>query len=178
LLDLLLKEQEMNSQQKAIVGGYDLITQADDMLVAKDYQEAVRLYEEATTLAFQPAKELQAARDGENGVSEFPTVPSGLIWLINAKQREATSRMNMGDKDGAIEAAKLACELSQNASPAAFEVLHEMYQSKGDASGELYALRALFGLPPEPQKPSTTVANKRRTLGFRLAKLEREQLSK
>jgi tetratricopeptide (TPR) repeat protein len=177
LLDLLFEEQEMNFQQKAIVGGYDLITQADDMVATKNYQEAVRLYEEATSLAFQPAKELQAARDDEIGVSEFPTVPSGLIWLINAKQREATSRMNMGDMDGAIEAAKLACELSQNASPEAFEVLHEMYQSKGDASGELSALRALFGLPPEPQKPSTTVANKRRTLGFRLAKLEREQLS-
>jgi tetratricopeptide (TPR) repeat protein len=124
LLDLLFEEQEMNSQQKAIVGGYDLITQADGMLAANNYQEAVRLYEEASSLAFQPAKELQAARDGENGVSEFPTtvVPSGLIWLINAKQREATSRMNMGDKDGAIEAAKLACELSQNASPEAFEV--------------------------------------------------------
>lgn len=178
LLDLLFEEQEMNSQQKAIVGGYDLITQADDMMATKNYQEAVRLFEEATSLACQPAKELQATRDGENEVPDFPAVPTGLIWLINAKQREATSRMNMGDKDGAIEAAKLACELSQNASPEAFEMLHEMYQSKGDASGELYALQALFGLPPELQKPSTTVANRRRTLGFRLAKLESEQLSK
>jgi hypothetical protein len=178
LLDLLVEEKgDLSPQQQAIAEGYDLVTEAATALYGKDYSKAVQLYEEGIAKALKPAMDLQEAREQglENGIvgDEAPCVPAGLEWLIKARQGEATARLQIGDSDGAVVAAQAACEVSRNSSPEVFELLHEVFKSTGDESGELSALQALFDLP-EPEKLTTIIANKRRQLGFRLAKLERD----
>jgi hypothetical protein len=120
----------------------------------------------------QAALDLEARRNTLE-IPEEPSLKPGLLWLVKARKNEAAAKLNLGDQDGAILSARSACDLSRNAFPEAFELLHEAYQAKGDTKGEMEALRYLFALP-EPEKLTTMQANKRRGLGFRLAKLERE----
>jgi tetratricopeptide (TPR) repeat protein len=184
LVEILFGEEGMNSQQAAVLEGFNFVSEANDALNRKDYEKAVELYEKGITIGLQPSLDLVATIDTtgddeskEKPCSVVPPTAGSLQWLITARQSEATARLNLGDSDGALLAAQSACELSQNVSPDALEVLHEVYGSKGDAGGELKALRALFGLP-EPEKLTTMQANKRRGLGFRFAKLERESSQK
>jgi tetratricopeptide (TPR) repeat protein len=176
LLDILFGEEDLNPQQEAVLKAFNLVADANDATDRNDYEGAVKLYEEAIDVGMQPALQLQGKRSGVTEEELKSSPPSGLRWLIKARKNEATAKLNVGDSDGAIIAAQSACELSQNASPDCLMLLHECYSSKGDVDGELKALRALFDLP-EPEKISTTQANQRRTQGFRMAKLSRENSS-
>jgi tetratricopeptide (TPR) repeat protein len=174
LLDILFGQEDLNPQQKAVLKAFNLVADANDATNRNDYEGAVKLYEEGINVGMQPALQLQGKRSGVTEEESSP--PSGLRWLIKARKNEATAKLNVGDSDGAIIAAQSACELSRNASPDCLVLLHECYSSNGDVDGELKALGALFDLP-EPEKISTTQANQRRTLGFRMAKLSRENSS-
>jgi tetratricopeptide (TPR) repeat protein len=168
---------------KALIEGYELVLQADDLFTkSKDYAQAVQLYEKALAIAFRPAMDLQTARDqmqkGEDLSSSTTKQPIGLQWLIRARCNEATCKLQLDDVGGALFAAQGACNLSRNTSAEGLIVLSQVYQQKRDAVAELQALQTMFALPVnEGSKLSFAQQNQRRELGFRLAKLEREASS-
>ena len=174
LLDLLFNEQDLTPQQDAILKGYNLIMEADEAMSRSDYGKAAQLYEEGLALGLQPALDMQQERDKIAAEDEDSlAVPPALRWLIKARQAEASAKLKKGDADGAVRAVKSACELARNSSSEAFELLQEVYQTIGDRAGELGALQSLFNLP-QPETPTVQMQNKRRTLGFRLTKLQKE----
>jgi tetratricopeptide (TPR) repeat protein len=154
--------ETLTSMQQAILDGYDVITQANDALAKKDFAAAESLYESTYRID-------QAKSETQGPVAP----PRGLQWLIHAYQGQARAQSKMGNVDAAVVLAHKACDLSLNLSPEALEILQEMYQVQGNVSAELSALLLYFDLP-EPEKATTVVSNKRRQLGFRRAKLERE----
>jgi hypothetical protein len=169
IIDMLFGDEGMDSQQQAVFDAFNLVSEANVALKRKDYEKARDLYKNGMNLGLEPALVLEERRSSEDSDTSAP----GLRWLINARQQEATARLNIGDVDGAISSAQSACELSQNSSIDAFEALQEAYAAKGDAERELNILHSLFALP-EREKMTTIQSNKRRQLGFRMAKLERE----
>jgi tetratricopeptide (TPR) repeat protein len=186
ILELLESNDENDSGStgppEALVEGYELVLQADDLFTkSKDYAQAVQLYEKALAIAFRPAMDLQTARDqmqkGEDLGSSSSTTkqPTGLRWLIRARCNEATCKLQLNDVGGALFAAQGACNLSRNTSAESLIVLSQVYQQKRDAAAELQALQTMFALPvDEESKLSFAQQSQRRDLGFRLAKLERE----
>jgi hypothetical protein len=172
LLSLLYGDEGINLQQEAVLEGFNLVVEADAAMKSNDCEKAVALYEKGLCVGMQAALDLEARRNTLETPEERSST-SGLLWLVKARQNEAAAKLKLGDQDGAILSARSACDLSLNAFPEAFELLHEAYHAKGDTKGEMEALWYLFALP-EPEKLSTMQANKRRGLGFRLAKLERE----
>ena len=151
-----------------LLEGYELVSQAQEWFLKKEYSQAMSLYEKGIRMALEPAKALLHL-DPQEGDG----MPKRVEWLVRAYRQEAESRLQLGDHDGALVAAKAACNLSNNADAASLEVLASVCQAGKNVRGELEALQALFALP-EDAKMSREVANRRRTLGFRLAKLERE----
>lgn len=107
-------------------------------------------------------------------------LPVGLEWLVRAYCGEARARLASFDKDGALQAAKSAVELSCRSDPLlrfeCLDIFAEVCAAKKDTNGELEALQSMFALP-EIAELSRNVANRRRTWGFRLTKLERESLT-
>jgi tetratricopeptide (TPR) repeat protein len=190
ILELLEGNDQKNSGStgppEALIEGYELVLQADDLFAkSKDYAQAVQLYEKALAIAFRPAMDLQTARDqmqkGEDLSSSTATSmtttkqPTGLQWLIRARCNEATCKLRLGDVGGALFAAQGACNLSRNTSAGSLVVLSQVYQQKRDAAAELQALQTMFALPVVyVSKLTFAQQNQRRELGFRLAKLERE----
>lgn len=164
LLDLL-SEYTIPPQ---LLDGYDLVAQAQDLFVKKDYDAAIPLYEEGIGLALEPAKELLLLDETDDA-----EVPQRLQWLVRASREEAQARLEVGDKEGALVSARRACDLSNNADVPSLDTLATVCQALKDNAGELKALQAMFALPQDPNMPREE-ANRRRTLGFRLAKLERE----
>jgi hypothetical protein len=169
IIDMLFGDEGMDSQQQAVFDAFNLVSEANGALKQKDYEKATDLYKNGIDLGLEPALVLEERRIPEDS----DTSPPGLQWLINARQQEATAKLNIGDVDGAVSSAQSACELSQNSSLDAFEALQEAYAAKGDAERELKTLQSLFALP-EQEKMTAIQSNKRRQLGFRFAKLERE----
>jgi tetratricopeptide (TPR) repeat protein len=169
IIDMLFGDEGMDSQQQAVFDAFNLVSEANGALKQKDYEKATDLYKNGIDLGLEPALVLEERRIPEDS----DTSPPGLQWLINARQQEGTAKLNIGDVDGAVSSAQSACDLSQNSSLDAFEALQEAYAAKGDAERELKTLQSLFALP-EPEKMTAIQSNKRRQLGFRLAKLERE----
>jgi tetratricopeptide (TPR) repeat protein len=159
---------------EALIQGYELALQADEIFAKKDYPQAVKLYEKALAIAFRPAMDLQTARDQMQKGKQ----PTGLQWLIRARCNEATCKLELGDVDDALFAAQGACNLSRNTSADSFRVLAQVYQQKRDAAAELQALQTMFALPVlDESKLPFAQQNQRRELGFRLAKLQREASS-
>jgi hypothetical protein len=173
LLSLLHGDEGINLEQEAVLKGFNLVVEADAAMKRNDFEKAIALYENGLCVGMQAALDLEARRNTPD-IPEEPSLTPGLLWLVKARTNEAAAKLNLGDPDGAILSARSACDLSRDAFPEAFELLHEAYQAKGDTKGEMEALRYLFALPAQAEKLSTMQANKRRGLGFRLAKLERE----
>lgn len=167
LVELLFGEGGMTSEQQAVFDAFDVVSEAGDRLEQKDYEKAAEMYGKGIDMGLEAALSLGAPSDGDGPPSE------GLRWLVDARNAEAAAKLNLRDADGAIESAESARELSKDSSLPALELLQESYAAKGDPEAELKALRTYFGLP-EPEKMTTMQANKRRNLGFRLQKLERE----
>jgi len=152
-----------------LLEGYDLVSQAHDLFMKKVYQDAIPLYEKGIAMALEPSKALLPLDEQV----EDKGFPQRLEWLVRAYREDAEARLQVGDKDGASVSARAACDLSNNADSPSLDVLATVYQACNDNRGELKALQAMFALPEDPNMPRA-VANRRRTLGFRLAKLERE----
>ncbi|CAJ1948929.1 unnamed protein product [Cylindrotheca closterium] len=176
LIELLFGEEGMNSQQQAILDAFNLVVEAEGFLEKKNYEKAVELYGKGIELGNEPAT-ATAIYPPNDGDDDKEPIPAALQWLVNARQQEAVAKLSMKDLDGAVLSAQSACELSGNSSLEALEVLQEAQAALGDPQGELETLQIYFALP-EPIKMTTMQSNKRRNLGFRLQKLEREQQGK
>lgn len=169
IIDLLFGDDGMDSEQQAVFDAFNIVLEADSALQQKEYKKATELYRVALDLGSGPTVALEGRRSPDTSETARP----GLQWVINARQQEATAKLNIGDFDGAVSSAESACELSQNSSLDALDALQAAYEAKGEKEGELRSLQSYFALP-EPEKLTTMQSNKRRQLGFRLAKLERE----
>jgi tetratricopeptide (TPR) repeat protein len=176
VMEILCGDQVPSPIPHALVEGYEISMQAEEAFQRKSYEEAVSLYGKSISIAFRAAMDLQAAREKtrRDNLSSERSIPVGLQWLIKARRNEASSRLAMGDLDGAILAAQASCNIARNRCPESLEVLAEIYQREGNAKDELQALNNLFDLAVEEKSLSTQIANRRRELGFRRAKLERE----
>ena len=180
LLDLLTTTDGEGSNPpleipEKVIQGYDLSVQARGAYDKGLYREADELYERAIDTAFRPAMEVQAIREKSksDNLSRMG-IPVGLLWLVNARQNQASARLALGDVDGAVLAAQASCNLARNRCPKALEVLAEVYQKKGDLRSELQAIKNMFDLPVDETKLPRQVANRRRELGFRRTKLQNE----
>lgn len=176
ILDLLLNDDIPMEIPTALITGYDASLEADEAFDKGDFDKAVALYETAIQNGFGPAMDLQAARERQpdNTAASPNGIPVGLLWLVQARRNEASTRLALGDVDGAVLAAQAACNIARNRCAESLQVLAEIYQTTGDAKGELQALTNLFDLPVDTKNLPMQVANQRRELGFRKAKLERE----
>ena len=101
--------------------------------------------------------------------------PSSLEWIVEAYCDLADAKCQIRDYDGALYAVNEACELSRKSDPVCWELMAQICQQRNDSEKELFALKSLFAIPvPEGLELPRDVANRRRTQGFRLAKLERD----
>ena len=159
----------LGSVNSDLLEGYELALEGDTAFQAKDYEKAIRLYEQAVDLAFLPALQLQNAREAIRKRGKYP---ASLEWLIRARRNEALCRLGT-DLDGAMLAAQASCNLSRNTSWKSFLVLAKVYEEKKDVAGEWQALKNLLSVPVKEDKLSPQEKNERRTCGFRFDKLDR-----
>jgi len=160
-----------------LIQGYEMSVEAEDALKCKDYEHAISLYERAINTAFRSALDVQMAREKAEGkalVTDSTGIPIGLVWMVKARRNEAIARMALGDLDGAVLAAQGSCNIGRNRCPQSLETLAEIYEKRGDKAEELQALNNLFELKVDADNMSRQEENKRRELGFRRDKLQRE----
>jgi tetratricopeptide (TPR) repeat protein len=151
----LLEELEANVPD-TMVQGYNIIAQADEAVKKKSNEKAVQLYEEGISMALEAAK----------------SYGGSLSWLAKALRSLATCQLAIFEKEAALEAIELALALDDKDSES-LEVKVQVCQATKDTKNEYAALQAYFALPVPDAFPRD-VANRRRTLGFRLQTLERE----
>jgi hypothetical protein len=165
-----------------LVQGYNVAMDADALFLKKSYEDALKLYQQAVQLAFRPAIDLQNSREvlqrrlklnTSRSTNKRSTPPPALVWLIRARRNEAICNLRLHLLDDAMLAATAACNLSRNTDADCFQVLAEIYQTKGDSAGELQALQSSFGFPVDESCLSMQQKNQRRLMRLRLAKLER-----
>jgi hypothetical protein len=182
ILDILLQDEATSSSsldpnQQAVLEGFNLCFEGGEALNNNDYSAAVEKFSMGIDMGLEAALVLDEQRKSDDDTGAT-TASNGLKWLIVARCNEAKAKLGMGDDmEGAIASAQSAYDLSGKTSTESLELLHEACQRKGDDVGELNALKSLFDLP-EPEKPSAMQTNKRRSLGFRLAKLKATVKSK
>jgi hypothetical protein len=173
-------------------------------LKQQDYKRAIPLYEAGIEMAVNPATELVQLDEGilgmkcdaEQNILWSSVGRQRLEWLVRAycdcakahlAEAAATNKdVVVDDEDNtkrtmsiimerARVLAKAACELSNRADMDSLDQLAQVYQASNNPVGELEALQSLLDLPEDPDSTvSNNVANRRRLLGFRRAKLERE----
>lgn len=152
----LLEDLEANVPAE-LVQGYDLVSEAHELEAKKKYDAAVPLYQEGVRVALDTAKSIEGG---------------SLVWLSKALRSLATSQLALFEKEAALESIEEALKLDGD-DFLSLECKAQVCQALKDTKGELEALQAYFALP-EPENPPRDVANRRRTWGFRLQKLERE----
>mmetsp|Transcript_36731 Transcript_36731/g.77073 ORF Transcript_36731/g.77073 Transcript_36731/m.77073 type:complete len:325 (-) Transcript_36731:210-1184(-) len=182
-----------------LVSGYELSLEAHQAYASKDYQSAVDLYTDAIESGRKPAMILQEARSAI--ISDTTTddneqsygYPEGVRWLVTSFKNSCRSRLSLNDVDGARRDAFAATVFSQNCDGDAHECLAEVCASSGDTLGEWQAVKSAisqyermeeeYSKPlPGADAPARAAAVKKRShatarkreLGFRVAKLERE----
>lgn len=158
----------MDPERAAVLEGFNLVLEGDKDLENNEYSKAIAKYSRAMDIGLEAALAIEKKRQSSEEVSN---APSGLRWVIMARCNEARAKLGLADSQGAIAAAESAHDLSRKTCARSLELVQEACQMKGDDAGEINALKALFDLP-EPSKLSVREANKRRSLGFRLARLE------
>eukprot|EP00978_Attheya_sp_CCMP212_P002206 scaffold4515_cov42-Attheya_sp.AAC.1 len=204
LLDLLLLANNSNKNSgivpppyddemnPCLLEGYELVEQANEYFrIQQDYKRAIPLYEAGIEMALTPAKEMvqldEGVLGGPNEDVEKEMWPVGrLEWLVRAYSdcakahlAEAAAAANVVEDqktmsmDRARVLAEAACDLSHRADMDSLEQLAQVHQASNNPAGELNALQSLLDLPEE-ESSANNVANRRRLLGFRRAKLERE----
>mmetsp|Transcript_11977 Transcript_11977/g.21789 ORF Transcript_11977/g.21789 Transcript_11977/m.21789 type:complete len:198 (+) Transcript_11977:245-838(+) len=152
--------------------GYNLVEQAPECFRNKQYEQAISLYKEGIEMALEPAQALvKSSNNKQNGM-----LPRQFAWLVRAYCEESEAKLQVNDdKEGALESARAACHLSKNTNAQSLTVLlATACQSINDANGESQALKAYFDLKEDDPNMPRNEANRRRSLGFRLQKLERE----
>jgi len=190
------KEDEIMKQYMfdRLVMGYELAQEANDMYKAKDYKKSIELYEDAIQNGRKPAMILQEARQAANiDKEEFYNNDRGIEWLVSAFKNSCRARLMLKDVDNARRDAFASTVFSQNMDPGAHECLAEVCAASTDKLGELQAIKTAIGqyerLEEEPSKPlpgadaparaeaakkKSYVSGRKRELGFRIVKLERE----
>ena len=150
-----------------LIKGYNLVEEGLDKFSQKLYGDASQLLKEGIDIAFEPAKEF-----GGN-----------MEWMILAHQSLAESllsetKRNDNDDHILLESALENISVALTLKPEdekLYEVLGAIYQARNDLDGEYRAMSAIFDLPQmNSPNPPREVALRRRTLRFRLQKLERE----
>ncbi|KAL7542172.1 hypothetical protein ACHAXR_011577 [Thalassiosira sp. AJA248-18] len=180
-----------------LMNGYELSIEANAAYNAKKYQLAVDLYTDAIESGRKPAMILQEARSAFNILSnaneESDGYPVGMHWLVKSFKNSCRSRLFLKDVDGARRDAFASTVFSKNLNADAHECLAEVCAASSDALGELQALKAAvlqYGrmeeeysqpLPgadaparAEAAKKRSHASARKRVLGFRVAKLERD----
>ena len=171
IIEILTEDSNLDSNQEKILEGFNLAMEGDGALEKNDFTTAAERYAKAMEIGFDAAVSIVESQESTSSESPEDNAPQSLKWVISARRNEAKAMLGLKDAAGAISSAELAFELSCNTCTKSLEILQEACQMKGDEIGELNALIALFDLP-EPQKQAPMEANKRRSLGFRLAKLK------
>lgn len=163
----------LDPDRAAVLEGFNLVVEGDAALEQKKYSQAIEKYDTAMVTGLEAALTLEKRRrEASVSTSESLLVPpQGLVWVIQAKCNEARAKLALNDSEGAMIDAESAFQLSRNTYAPSLQLLQEACQAKGDGVGELEALQALFDLP-EPSKMTAMEANKRRSLSFRLSKLQ------
>ena len=115
--------------------------------------------------------------------------PTGLRWLVDSLKNSCRCRLLLHDVDGARRDAFAATVFSRNTDPDAHECLAEVCAASRDALGELQGLKSAVRRYDENSAPrpgsdapgradaasrASRAAARKRELGFRIAKLERE----
>jgi hypothetical protein len=152
--------------------GYNLVEQAQECFRNKQYEQAISLYTEGIQMALEPAQAL--VESPNNNEHQNGGMPRQFAWLVQAYCEESEAKLQVNDKEGALESARAACHLSKNTNAQSLTVLATACQAINDAHGELQALKAYFDLKEDDRNMPRNEANRRRSLGFRLQKLERE----
>lgn len=189
LLSLLrdLAESDGFGVDDGLVEGYDFARQAEAHADEGSFEEAVDLYEQAVMVARSPVMEWSKHQsdlraqggddDGEtNNASGGRLKSSGAMeWYIRVLRRKSSAHLAIGDVDGARAAAFACVQLSENSDPLCYETLAEVCEASGDEVGELMAIRQVLELEPaNTDGLPRDVALRRREMGFRASKLERE----
>lgn len=175
-----------------LMSGYELSLEANDAYQSKDYQSAVELYTDAIESGRKPAMLLQEAR-GESSLLTDEGYPVGMRWLVASFKNSCRSRLALKDIDGARRDAFASTVFSQNCDGDAHECLAGVCAASEDKLGEMQALKAaiaqyermegVFSQPlpgadaprrAEAVRKKTHAAARRREIGFRVTKLERE----
>ena len=185
-----------------LLSGYEMALEANEAFTAKDYQSAVDLYTDAIESGRKPAMLLQEARaaaaavasnDDESENQSTEGYPLGVQWLVTSFKNSCRARLFVKDVDGARRDAFAATVFSQNYDAAAHECLAEVSAASSDKLGELQALKAavmqydrleiLLSKPlpgadaprrAEVMKMKSNAAARKRELGFRITKLDKE----
>lgn len=162
-------ETMLTNDVQVVVDSLQLIAKAQEAYAARKPDEAAALFAQGVETGFDAAQRLHQQRKLE---SNDDNNDDGLQWIVQARVGETRARLDMNDVEGAVRAAEAGLK-SAPQSLELIELWHQACQTKGDEAGELKALQTFFDAPV-PEKQTTMQANKRRQLGFRLAKLERE----
>jgi hypothetical protein len=180
-----------------LASGYELSIEANAAYASRDYRLAADLYSDAIESGRKPAMLLQEAReagcsvagpDGTTTSDDAAVVvdggyPAGLRWLVDSLKNSCRCRLLLRDVDGARRDAFTATVFSRNADPDAHECLAEVCAASRDAVGELQGLKSAVRrydvVERDPGRAdaagrASRAAARKRELGFRIAKLERE----
>ena len=177
-----------------LLDGYSSYIKANEAYEARQYQLAVELYEEALQNGRKPAMALQEAREKYSIVGEMAAdgnYPMSLDWIVQTFRNSCRSRLELSDVDGARRDAFAATVFSKNNDAASHECLADVCSQTGDAIGEYQAVKAAIEQYDKveerysvPEKDAVTRAEaakiranaetRKRELGFRLAKLDRQ----
>jgi hypothetical protein len=180
-----------------LASGYELSIEANAAYASRDYRLAADLYSDAIESGRKPAMLLQEAReagcsvagpDGTTTSDDAAVVvdggyPAGLRWLVDSLKNSCRCRLLLRDVDGARRDAFAATVFSRNADPDAHECLAEVCAASRDAVGELQGLKSAVRrydvVERDPGRAdaagrASRAAARKRELGFRIAKLERE----
>jgi hypothetical protein len=83
----------------ALVEGYELVSQAKQHFIKKEYQEAIPLYEQGIQKALGPAKEqFKDASESQDGMP----------WLTRAYAQYSEARLAVTDLKGTLASAQAA----------------------------------------------------------------------
>ena len=181
------------SNMNRILDGINLYFDGDKALKSKDYTSAIEKYTMAIDIGMNNPIIISIIEKQQQQKSKTTNNDdaSSLNWLINAYCNKAKSKLFLNDINDTIIFAEKASELSLHTSIDSFIILQEAYQKRGskDDDGsirdELHVLESLFDLLDiddannnnnrRKNKPIMDV-NKRRTLGFRLTKLQQQAI--
>ena len=156
-----------------IVKGFELYEQANDMVKFKRRHtaETGELYQQAIDIAADTVLLTMMPDDSADFM-----LPPNIDWVIDCYRQLATSKLAAFDRDGALEAAQKACDITRSNDIASLEVMAEVCKAKMENEGELAALRKIFELDEKNdsgEEVPRDVALRRREQGFRLASLEK-----